>query len=174
MKFRLAPFNIYLLLMLSMIIGGCKTTEERKHGKEASTLRLFLESGRDASDHGSGVPIYRAHPMRVNTEREPFLTEGDLDSAEVVDLPGGFAIKAQFNGHGAMVLETVTVAHKGQHVAVQSHFGETRWLAAPVLTRRISNGEFVFTPDATREESERIVRGLKNIVAKLKKKENGF
>jgi hypothetical protein len=174
MKFRLDWFNIYLLLVVSALLCACKTTEERKRGKEASTLRLYLESSRDGGDHGSGTAIYRQSPIRVNTEREPFLTEIDLDSAELVDVPGGYAIKAQFNGHGALVLEGVTVAHKSQHIAVQSHFTETRWLAAPLITRRISNGEFVFTPDATREEADRIVRGLRNLIAKIKKKESGL
>ena len=174
MKIRLAWFNTYLLVALAAWAVACKTPEERKHGKEASSLRLFLQARRDGNDLTGGVPVYRQSPIRLNIEREPFLTEGDLDAASIVDLPGGFAIKAQFNGHGALILEGVTVAHKGQHIVVQSHFGETRWLAAPVITRRISNGEFVFTPDASREETERIVRGLTNMILKIKKKTSGF
>ena len=130
---------------------------------------MFLEANRGGG-HASGVSIYRQSPLRVDLERSPFLSEADLDSASVVDLPGGFGIEAQFNGHGALVLEGVTVAHKGQHLAIQSNFGENRWLAAPVINRRISNGDLVFTPDATREEAERIVRGLTNVVRKIKKK----
>ncbi|MFO1497624.1 MAG: hypothetical protein U1G07_04395 [Verrucomicrobiota bacterium] len=170
MKRWLAPFNIYLLTVLIAWSLGCQTSDERKKGKEASTLRLFLEAHRDGNDSQSGVPIYRANPIRVNVEREPFLSETDLESASVVDLPGGFAIRAQFDGHGALILEGVTVAHKGAHIAVQSNFGESRWLAAPLITRRISNGEFVFTPDATRDEADRVVRGLTNLITKVKKR----
>jgi hypothetical protein len=173
MKIRPLRFNIYLLLILAVFLVSCKTPEERKKGKEASTIRLFLETNRDGAQNG-GVAIYRSHPIRLNVDREPFLTEGDLEVASLVDLPGGFGIKAQFNGHGALVMEGVTVAHKSQHIVVQSNFGETRWLAAPLITRRISNGELLFTPDATREEAERIVRGLNNMVAKIKKKTSGF
>jgi hypothetical protein len=168
MKSRLVRFNIYLVLLSLAWSAGCKTPEERKHAKEASTFRVYLDSGH-ASDHSSGVTVYRDNPMRISVEREPFLTEADLDSAAVIDMPGGFGIRAQFNGHGALVLEGVTVAHKGQHLAIQSHFGQTRWLAAPLITHRISNGELVFTPDATREEADRIVRGVTNVVAKIKK-----
>ena len=173
MKIRFPGINIYFLLLLLAATAGCQS-EGHKRGKEAATLRLFLESGRGSMDTGTGVPIYRANPIRISVDREPFLTEADLDSASVVDLPGGFGIEAQFNGHGALVLEGVTVAHKGQRIAVQSHFGETRWLAAPMINKRISNGQLTFTPDATREEAERIVRGLSNVVAKIKKKEQGW
>lgn len=173
MKMPIVRFNIYLLL-LTLCFLGCKTPEEKKKSKEASTLRLYLEVRQSGSDQRSGVPIFRQHPVYVSVEREPFLTEADLDSASVIDMPGGFAIRAQFNGHATLLLENVTVGHKGQRIAIQSSFGESRWLAAPMISRRIPNGELVFTPDATREESDRIVRGLTNVIAKIKKKENSF
>ena len=168
MKTSLARFNIYLLLAAVVLGWGCKTPEERKRSKEASTLRVYLEVSR-GGDHSSGVPIYRQNPIRIEVEREPLLTEADLAHASVVDLPGGFAIEAQFNGHGALILEGATVAHRGQHLAIQSDFGEHRWLAAPLITHRITNGGLVFTPDASREEAERIVRGLTNVVFKIRK-----
>src|ERR1051326_5413048 len=139
MKIRLTRFNIYLLVVLVGVATACKTTEERKQSKEASTLRVFLARN---SDHGSGISVYRAAPVRFNVEHEPLLTETDLESAAVIDQPGGFAIQAQFNGHGALVLEGATVAHKSEHLAIQSFFGQTRWLAAPVINRRISMGRW--------------------------------
>ena len=49
-------------------------------------------------------------------------------------------------------------------------FGEkgkqSRWLAAPQFTRLISNGILQFTPDASREETEEIAKGLNNIAKK--------
>jgi hypothetical protein len=179
MKIWPLPFNIYLLLFLMGISFGCntphesKTAEEKKKAKEASTLRLYLEEPH-AGDHSGGVPIYRQSPIMISVDREPFLTEADLQSASVIDVRGGFQIRAQFNGHATLLLENVTVSHKGQRIAIESFFGEMRWLGAPVITHRISNGEIVFTPDATREESERIVRGLSNVVAKIVEKEKIF
>src|SRR5689334_23173191 len=119
MKTRLAAFNIYFLLLAVILSCGCKSPEERKKSKEASTLRLFLASAREKSGL-HGVVVNRQNPISFSVEREPFLTEADLESAAVVDVPGGYAISAQFNGHGALVLEQLTVAHKGQHIAVQS------------------------------------------------------
>jgi hypothetical protein len=177
MKIRRASFNLYLIVLICplLLAIACETSAERKKSKEASTLRLFLEVPNTGSERlTGGVSIYRQSPLLLSLDREPFLTEADLDDASVVDAPGGFMIRAQFNGHAAMILENVTVSHKGQHIAVQSFFGQTRWLAAPVINRRIPNGELVFTPDATREEADRIVRGLTNVVKKIKKKEDGF
>jgi hypothetical protein len=168
MNIRSTRFNIYLMLSLATALIGCRTPEERKHSKEASTLRIFVQAPNDGSARSSTVVIYRDHPIRLNMEREPLLSEADVETAAVVDMPGGYAIQIQFNGHGALILEGATVAHKSQHLGIQSYFGESRWLAAPLITRRISNGELVFTPDATREESERIVRGLVNVVTKAK------
>jgi hypothetical protein len=166
MKIRLTRFNIYLLFLLAVLATACQTSEERRLSKEASTLRVFLAS---PAEHGSGVAVFRASPVHFKVEHEPLLTESDLETASVIDQPGGFSIRAQFNGHGAMVLEGATVAHRNQHLAIESTFGETRWLAAPVINRRISNGELVFTPDATREEADRIVRGLTNVVHQIKR-----
>lgn len=176
MKIRLAPFNIYLLLLCAVVMAvACKTTDERKKGREASTLRLYLEIPKSGMDpHGGTVPIYRQSPIMINVERTPFLTEADLEAASVMDVRGGFMIRAQFNGHASLLLENVTVSHRGQRIAIQSHFGETRWLAAPLISRRIANGELVFTPDASREESDRIVRGLTNVIAKIKKKSGSW
>ncbi len=108
--------------------------------------------------------------MLVNVNRDPFLTEGDIDQARVVDVIGGFSIEVRLNKHGALVLDMVSGGNKGRRIGIQSQFGETRWLAAPMITRRMQDGLFVFTPDASREEAERIVRGLNNLVKKLKKK----
>jgi hypothetical protein len=39
------------------------------------------------------------------------------------------------------------------------------WLAAYLIRDRDASGIFRFSPDATREETQRIVRGLKNVIA---------
>ena len=72
---------------------------------------------------------------------------------------------------GTVLLEECTAANRGRRIAIFSQFGEKikdyRWLAAPVITRRISDGVLVFTPDATREEAEEIALGLNNVSKKV-------
>jgi hypothetical protein len=45
----------------------------------------------------------------------------------------------------------------------------SRWIAAPLLSGRISTGLFAFTPDTTREEADRIARGLNNVAEQVRK-----
>jgi hypothetical protein len=52
-------------------------------------------------------------------------------------------------------------------VVVWARADEARWIAAPKMQYRITNGLFVFTPDTTHEEAERIVRGLNNVAKKI-------
>jgi preprotein translocase subunit SecD len=171
MKLSRMSFNNYLLCCLLVCLAvGCVSSEERTKRKEASTLRLFLEADQDAGSRGSPVPIYRAAPMPVNVERAPFLDEGHLTGAAVVDVVGGFAIQVSFDFHGTLMLENVSTANRGKRIAVYSQFTEGRWLAAPKITQRIADGVLTFTPDATREEADRIVRGLNNVAVSLKNK----
>jgi hypothetical protein len=48
---------------------------------------------------------------------------------------------------------------------------ESAWLTAVLIRDRISSGLFRFTPDATREECNRIVRGLRNVIPSQQKLE---
>jgi len=160
-------FNIYLgLLLASVIAGGCQSAAKRS--REISTLRLHLEVNPDGTDRNKPVPVYRASPVMINVENTPFLHEANISMAQVVEATGGFAIQVQFNSYGGKLLEQYSTAWKGKRIAIFSQFGDTaaqsRWLAAPLITRKITDGLLVFTPDATREEAERIVSGL-NVVA---------
>ena len=191
MKIRLARFNIYLLSLLLLPAfsgdGGDdeakktppdtkrsedkRTIEGKKHSKDSSTLRLYLETTPAAPDRSQEVPLFRTKPVMVTVEKTPFLDEGNVSQASIVDAEESFLIKIQFDKHGTWLLENMTATSVGKRVAIFSQFGDSqRWLAAPVLTRRISDGVLTFTPDASRAEAERIVSGLNNVAAKLKKK----
>jgi preprotein translocase subunit SecD len=161
-------FNIYLVLGLAATLAcGCQTSAERKASRQISSLRLHLQASRDGTKGSEPVPIYREKPVWVNVEKEPFLTEHRVLEAQVVDVVGGFALRIQYDGRGTTMLEEYTTAHRGRKVAVFSQFGpeskDARWLAAPRISRRITDGVFIFTPDATREEAEEIALGLNNV-----------
>lgn len=155
-----------LIAVLALAVG-CASSEEKQKRKEASSLRLFLEQEFDPGDKTTLVPVYRANPELVRIEKVPFLDEGHLTNADVVDVVGGFAIVVTFDFHGTLVLENISNSFRGRRIAVYSMFTDGRWLAAPVIGGRITDGRLVFTPDCTREEAERIVRGLNNVAIKL-------
>jgi len=172
MKIHGNRFNIYLLAMLIAAgAGGCQSSGERNSKKLVSTLRLHLEVNRDGTKANETVPVYRETPIMVNVEMQPFLSEADVAHAEVIDVVGGFALRLQFNQTGTSTFEQYTVENHGKRIAIFTQFGEKieeqRWLAAPLITRRVSDGVLTFTPDATREESEEIAVGLNNVAKKL-------
>lgn len=199
MKIRRDWFNIILLLIM-FAIAGCETTqpeksadkpadkkketaeekaarkkEEEKKKKELATIRFHLETYLDGTEKTRAVPVYRANPIYVPVEELFFLTEGDVDKAQLVDWAGTYAIEITFSHHGALLLESMTTANKGKHLAIYSDFGESkkqvqsRWLAAPLITAANASGVIRFVPDATREEAEIIVNGLNNVAKEVKK-----
>jgi hypothetical protein len=177
MKIRLGWFNRYLALgLLTLLLtAACETSKpknssEKSKGKEVSTLRLHLEVNADGTDRNGPVPIFREHPVMVNVHKEFFLNEGDVQEAALVETMGGYALMVQFDKHGTLVLDTVTSSARGSRIAIFSQFGTSRWLAAPRIMRRIPDGILTFTPDASREETERIALGLNNVARELKNK----
>jgi hypothetical protein len=165
MKMRVRGFNAYLFLLLMALAAGCQTVKK----KEASTLRLHLEVNPDGTERNAPVWIGRADAFPVNVEKEPFLNEAHVAQAFLVDALGGFQIMIQFDRRGTWLLEQYSTAAKGNRVAIFSQFGEARWLGAPVMSQRITDGTLVFTPDATRPEAQRIVRGLNSVAKELQK-----
>jgi hypothetical protein len=174
---HLKRFNIYLSAGLAVAIAfGCQTSpekhKEKEKQKEMATLRLHLE----ASPHGSGrtevASILRDHPVDITVEQTPFATEGNVAEAKVVNMIGGFEISIQLNHEGTWLLEQYTAANHNRKIAVFCQWGkdlsEHRWLAAPKISKRISNGLIVFTPDTSREEADEIVLGLNHVAQKLR------
>jgi hypothetical protein len=211
MKRRRRSINIYFLLACVLLAGGCamikKATAKKK---EESTMRLYIE-GERADSTTAGTVLVTSNKIPFTVEREPFLTEGDLIKASIVNDPGGesYSIQLVFNDHGALLLDMYTAENKGKHIIVFSQWPKvgykapkakkkkeadsddtdlvdanspgapetaatnrdprwSGWLAAVLVRQRISNGAFRFTPDASRAEGDRIVRGLRNVIAENK------
>lgn len=163
-------FNLYLLLALAAVLaGGCRTHKHDKN-KDLATLRVHLESTIDDTSRTKKVPIYRASPVDLTVDQEPFLTEAHVASAKVVDVLGGFDLQIQLNRQGSWLLQEFSASNPGKHYAIFTQFGEkgkeSRWLSAPIFSRIISSGIIEFTPDASREEAEEIAKGLNNIAKK--------
>ena len=171
MTVPLPRFNIILAAFLLVVLSGCKTTEEKIAKDAATNMRFHVETNPDGTRYNFPVMVYRANPIKIQVEAEAAMDEEHMDKAEVVsaDEFGGYAIKITFSERGRQFLTRVTSTHKGKRLAVLARWTEMRTLAAPVINKTITDGVFVFTPDATREEAERIVLGLNNVIKELKK-----
>ena len=173
MKIRPAPFKIYLLVFLGLAWGGwgCQTDSSQKKApkKGFSALSLHIEINADGTDKNSTVMVGRQTPFPVNVNKAAFLETSHLARASLVDDGmGGFVFRIQFNRQGTWLLEQYTVQNKGRHIAVFAQLEDFRWIAAPLITKRISDGVFIFTPDASREDAEKLVLGLNKMIKKLR------
>jgi hypothetical protein len=208
MKNRFHKFNIYLALAFLSLAAGCASKSKEFAKQEQSTMRLYLEGNR-GDVAGTGTILVTRQRFPVTIEREAFLKEDDLVSANMIDEAGpngGYFIQLRYNEHGSLLLDMLTTANKGRHIVIFSQFphpgykppkekttkkgnleeqeqyqeslptqqpelerpGEPRasaWLAAVLIRERNPSGIFRFSPDASREETARIVRGLKNVIA---------
>lgn len=169
MVIRWLRFNIYLLL-LACGLCGCETTRS-KSDKAIARLTVTVESNREAEGRSETITVSRAQPIKLKIQSSALLNETHVAEARLVDSFGGFTMRIQFTSMGTHLLEQYTAQFPGRRFAIAAQFGEKemqmRWLAAPVIKRRITDGILVFTPDASREEAELIVRGLNNVAVDL-------
>ena len=177
MVIRPSRFNIYLLLAAALItVVGCKTFSS-KSKKQIATLRVHLEAPHDPSEMTERVSVLRASPISVKIEKTPFLNETHVTLASVIEANEEFIISIQLNQQGQRLLEQYSSNNPQRRFAIRSQFRQgtnvfDRWLAAPLITRRISDGVLSFSPDADREETGIFVEGLNTAaeVPKPKKK----
>ena len=171
-------FNTYFLAVLLLaVFCGCQSPESKKKG-QLSALGVHLETNPDGTDGCEEISVMRNAPVRMIVQKGAFINQNNVTEAKLIDVIGGFALQLQFDRRGTWLLEQYTSGNGGKHLAVFSQFitppedklNKGRWLAAPRINRRISNGLLVFTPDATREEADQIALGLNNVARKLKKK----
>ena len=172
MKAITRRFNLFLALMVLAALCGCQT-EKYKKSKEVSALRLHIEAGSNDSGLTQAVSVLRSDPTLLTIEKEAVLTEANLIEAKVIDARGGIAIQIQFDESSALVLEQYSAANPGKHFAIAGQWGEKlasgRWLAAPLITRRIADGILSFTADMSREEADQLVLGLNHVAKKARK-----
>jgi hypothetical protein len=178
MMFRLLRFNIILTVLVCISLCTACQTEERKKKKTAAMISLHMEVSPFEKEQSETISMPRDNPFNINITKESFLNESDLSDAKVIEGKGGFAISLRFDRRGQWLLEQYTSVNKGRRVVIECAFGpklkEKRWIAAPVITRHVSDGILTFTPDATREEAEEMVLGLNNVAKKIQNKSSFF
>jgi len=172
------------MLCVMVALCGCKSADKKadekaehkpdyKEKKLAATLQIYLENRNDLPEHQRSVSVIRSTPVQLKIQKSPFVTEAFLDEAQVVDTRADFVIMLKFDRHGRLTLEQYSSLNLGRHFVIFSQFGagvhQSRWLAAPLIQKRITDGVLTFTPDASREEAEEIVKGLNNVAEKAKK-----
>src|SRR5436190_13944130 len=114
-------FNAYLLLVVATLAVGCKSAEERRQARSLTTFRLHLEANQGGTESAAVIEIAGA---KLSVNNAPFLDEQSVTNAAVVDTrDGGFAIRVQYDRHGALVLDSATRSNRGRHMAIFTQFG---------------------------------------------------
>ncbi len=170
---RFNPASLAFVVLALVLTSGCQSPEHQLK-KELATLRVHLEVSASETNQTQFVSIPRDQPVAFKVKNAPFLTEGEVKEAKLVSVIGGFELQIQFDFTGSLLLEEYSGAYKGRHFAILSQFVNPaneklnieRWLAAPRASRRITDGILTFTPDASREEADKIVLGLNNLARK--------
>lgn len=171
MNFYTRRFNLYLLLLTALLpVVGCQS---HKPEKEVASLRVHIESRAQLADTGKTIPVLRSSPVLVTIGPEPVLSEANVLAARLLHSEAGYAIEVKFDDMGTYILEEYTSANSGKHFVIFCQWSEKakdgRWIAAPIITRRIANGVLSFTPDASEAEAKQIVTGLNNMAKQIAK-----
>jgi preprotein translocase subunit SecD len=175
MKVSARRFNLYLAMaMMLALFCGCQTHTEKKKAKEkVAALRIHLQVNENDTTAKDTVSVLRSSPLSVTVGHDPVLTEANILKAAVMDTPGGFSVEVKFDATGTLMLEQYSAANPGRHFVIFGQWGAKlvngRWLAAPLITHRISSGVLAFTPDMSRTEADQLVLGLNNVSAKVHK-----
>lgn len=168
MIFYARRFNLYLLLAAVLALAsGCAMF--KKEDKQTAALRIHIESDASLASNSKTVSVLRSEPMMIRIVTDPILTEANVVAAKLMEAPGGFAVEVKFDESGSWTLEQYSAANPGRHFVIFGQWGDKlangRWLAALSITHRNAAGTLVFTPDASREETDELVKGL-NLDAK--------
>lgn len=167
-------FNLVLVLLVVFASGGAMGADAPKKSKKKEKLidrlRVHVESRHDIPERALAAEVGKGNPMKFMVEKLPILNETHVQRASLLDEPGGFQVQIQFNTLGAKILESYTSAAAGRHLLIMTEIDdEGRWIAAPLIRRRLGDGTLSFVPAASREDMDRLVRGLNKMVEKNRK-----
>lgn len=164
--------SLCVLLVSALVLGGCATTKDPRD-KLSTVMRIHLESQEDQLIPPKPIAVFRESPLLLSVESLYLATEENLVSARIINQMGTYAIELKFDQWTSPLLSHNSSSWQGRRIAIQAQWGPkheyTRWLAAPVMDRHITDGTLTFTPDASLEEVQDIVTGLNNAIRKTRK-----
>ena len=177
--------------MMVFTFSGCETTstkenshksqeaaqkkKEKENRKKYSLVKFFLETPEGSQNKIQEIEVYRAYPERITIGTMPFIDERDFKDVNIVETPDeGFMIEFILTSEGSSILQNITGRYRGRRIIIFANFGDPRYLGAPKIEKIITNGILRITPDASREEAERFVLGMKNTIREIKRKEFGL
>ena len=154
-----------------MLVVGCNYANysvETKRNK--AQFALFIEGFPQQGEDTKLLKFYQAKPRLVHINPNPVLRgdSGMITSSRVIDTQDGLhAIQLDFTTLGQSIMEHVTTNYRARRLYVvvaqsddhsKTNRVKMRCIGAKYIQQTVSAPYMVFTPDASREESENIVK----------------
>ncbi len=163
--------QLLLSLLSTLILAiGCNYANysvETKRNK--AQFAFFIEGFPRQGEETKLLKFHQAKPKFIHIDPNPVLKgdSGMLTSSKVIDTEDGLhAIQLDFTTLGQSVMEHITTNYRARRLYVvvaqsdvQSKTNKIimRCIGAKYIQQTVSAPYMVFTPDASREESENIV-----------------
>jgi preprotein translocase subunit SecD len=119
---------------------------------------------------GPGLGLEQGLPLKfpelgisLLVNREPSLTEKDVQSAELFTMASGTGVVLQFDPRGAMHLDELTTRMRGRYLVV---FVDGKPVSVWLVDRRLTNGQLLVEGMMTDEEAMDLVGRLSASIAK--------
>jgi preprotein translocase subunit SecD len=173
MKVYRSRFNLFFALtVLLSSLCGCSLFGHKDEVDGAMRIHIAVAPDNVTTMGGAEtIKVLRVDPVEVTIDKQPILTEANLVAARLISTPDAPAIEMRFDENGSWILQQYSASNPGGHFVIFGQWGKglknSRWLGAPLISKRIDNGLLSFTPDMTRDEANQLVQGLNNAAKKF-------
>ncbi len=148
--------KVFVLVLLAL--AGCQSAPK-------VTLRFFEQTSSLLPDSHVRTVVVPRVQMRIPVSPFAVLSERDVASAELIETAGGKVVALRFDPHGTVALDAVTTRNRGNYLVV---FVNERPVAAWLVDRRLSTGQYTLEGDLSDDEARQLVDGL-NLLANKRK-----
>jgi preprotein translocase subunit SecD len=132
---------------------GCTLFQARYN----PTLRFYEQTGVGELENSVRTISLTNLNMKITVNSYPALTEKDIDSAVYRETPSGGIVILQFDPHGTFKLDELTTRQRGHYLVIVL---DGHPVAAWLVDKRLSKGQFTLEPDISDEDAQKLVVAL--------------
>ena len=178
MKLNFPKSNpIYWATLATLIcLLGCSTNNS---SKDSAFVAMFVETKTENPELARRIEWFQSDPRPAWLEANPiFQPLQHMEQAEVIKSDDGLhAIQMKFNTRGTRLLEDITAARVGRRFFLMAWYKhkpedkeiKPRCIGVKYIEKPNNTGQFVFLPDTSEEEAERLTNGFNSAAKKIQR-----
>jgi preprotein translocase subunit SecD len=143
-----------------LVLTGCALFGPR--GPE-TTLRIHEQVSTALPESRVRMVTIPTAGLKVAVDPYPALDENNVQSADIYQTAGGSTVMLRFDSHGTFALDELTTRNRGAYLVT---FLNGCPVAAWLVDRRITNGQFLVEGDFSNEEARKAVESLNKMSKK--------